>query len=37
MKKSPISWVGGKSQLAPKIIPLFPEHHAYVEVFGGAG
>jgi len=37
MRKSPISWVGGKSQLAPKIIPLFPPHQCYVEVFAGAG
>lgn len=36
MKKSPLSWVGGKSQLAPRIIPLFPHHHCYVEVFAGA-
>lgn len=36
MKKSFLSWMGGKSQLAPKIIPLFPEHHCYVEVFSGA-
>lgn len=33
--RSPIKWFGGKSQLAHKIIPLFPLHHIYVEVFGG--
>lgn len=34
--KSPISWVGGKSQLTDQIIPLIPPHHGYVEVFAGA-
>ena len=36
MVKSPISRVGGKFHLAPKIIALFPLHNQYVEVFGGA-
>ena len=31
-----LSYVGGKSQLAPKIIPLIPVHQCYVEVFAGA-
>lgn len=31
-----LSWVGGKSQLAPKIIPLVAKHTCYVEVFSGA-
>ena len=35
IKRSPISWVGGKYYLANKLIPLFPEHTTYVEVFGG--
>ncbi|WP_025909305.1 DNA adenine methylase [Priestia flexa] len=35
--KSPIKWVGGKSKLVNKLLPLFPEHRCYVEVFGGAG
>lgn len=35
--KSFFGWVGGKSQLAPKIVQDFPKHHTYVEVFGGAG
>lgn len=35
--KSPIKWVGGKSKLVDKILPLIPEHKGYVEVFGGAG
>lgn len=34
--KSIISWVGGKSLLAGKIIPLIPSHKCYVEVFAGA-
>ena len=36
MAKSPISWVGGKYRLAKTLIPMFPEHTTYVEVFGGA-
>ena len=35
--RSFISWVGGKSKLAPEIVKQFPEHKTYVEVFGGAG
>ena len=35
--KSPIKWVGGKSKLADKLIPLIPKHKCYVEVFSGAG
>ncbi len=31
-----LSWVGGKSRLAPVIVKQFPEHKTYVEVFGGA-
>ena len=34
--KSFLSWVGGKSQLAKKIIPKIPEHTCYCEVFAGA-
>jgi DNA adenine methylase len=34
--KSPLKWVGGKSKLVGKLIPLFPEHKGYVEVFGGS-
>jgi len=29
-------WLGGKSQLADRIIPLIPPHRCYVEVFAGA-
>lgn len=32
-----ISWIGGKHILAKTIISMMPEHHCYVEVFGGAG
>lgn len=33
---SPIKWVGGKSKLVNKLMPLFPQHKGYVEVFGGS-
>lgn len=36
MKKVLIGYFGGKFYLAPKLIPLFPDHHCYCEVFGGA-
>jgi len=29
--------MGGKGNLASKLLPLFPEHNHYVEVFGGGG
>lgn len=28
-------WIGGKSRLAPTILPLFPDHQCYVELFAG--
>ncbi|MDP1594293.1 MAG: DNA adenine methylase [Gallionella sp.] len=32
-----IPWIGGKRRLADRLIPLFPPHSCYVEVFcGGA-
>lgn len=34
--KSPISWLGGKYQLASFIVSLFPDHKHYIEVFAGA-
>lgn len=34
--KAPIPWFGGKQLMAGKLVPLFPEHRTYVEVFGGA-
>ena len=30
-------YFGGKYRLAKKLIQMFPRHHCYVEVFGGAG
>jgi DNA adenine methylase len=36
-KASPmLPWIGGKRRLASQIIPVFPEHDCYVEVFAGA-
>lgn len=36
--KSPIPWIGGKSQLAKTIIAQFPDNFGrYIEVFGGGG
>jgi len=35
-RKSPLSWLGGKSQLADQIIERIPAHTAYCEVFAGA-
>ncbi len=37
MKNSFIAWVGGKRLLRKRIIAMMPEHHCYVEVFGGGG
>jgi site-specific DNA-adenine methylase len=34
--KSPLAWLGGKSQLADRIIERMPAHTAYCEVFAGA-
>ncbi|MBL7997734.1 MAG: DNA adenine methylase [Candidatus Kapabacteria bacterium] len=36
MSKSFLSYLGGKSLLAPKILPLVPAHTCYAEVFAGA-
>jgi len=35
-KRSILAWVGGKSQLSEKIIPIIPPHRCYCEVFAGA-
>ena len=35
-KPSLFRYMGGKYYLADNLIPLFPEHACYVEVFGGA-
>ena len=32
-----IPWIGGKRRLADRIIPQFPPHTCYVEVFAGGG
>lgn len=32
-----IPWLGGKRRLADRLIPLFPAHECYVEVFAGGG
>lgn len=38
MTRPIIPWMGGKSRLAKTILPLFPAHTCYTEVFaGGAG
>ena len=31
-----IPWMGGKRRLADRLIPLFPPHECYVEVFAGS-
>lgn len=32
-----VPWIGGKSRLATQLLPMFPEHDCYVELFcGGA-
>jgi len=33
----PFGWVGSKVGMLPYILPLFPAHHVYVDVFGGSG
>lgn len=35
-RKSPLAWLGGKSQLADRIVDRMPDHTAYCEVFAGA-
>jgi DNA adenine methylase len=35
--RSPITWFGGKGMMVKKLLPLIPDHHIYVEPFGGGG
>lgn len=35
--RPPIQWFGGKQLMAKRLVPLFPPHKTYIEVFGGAG
>jgi DNA adenine methylase len=35
-RKSPLAWLGGKSQLADRIVQRMPPHETYCEVFAGA-
>lgn len=32
-----VPWPGGKRRLAKHLLPLFPNHHTYVEAFAGGG
>jgi len=34
--KPPLSWFGGKTIWASRILPYLPPHHTYVEPFGGS-
>src|SRR5436309_5173235 len=34
--RPPVKWHGGKHYLAKRIIDTFPDHHTYLEPFGGA-
>ena len=34
---SPFKWVGGKSRLRKRILPLIPPHTCFVDLFAGAG
>lgn len=30
-----VPWMGGKRRLAKHLLPMFPEHQCYVELFAG--
>lgn len=34
--RSPITWFGGKGNMVAKLVKFLPQHHIYVEAFGGA-
>jgi site-specific DNA-adenine methylase len=36
MKRTPITWYGGKQTMLKHILPAIPEHKIYVEPFFGA-
>jgi len=36
LARSPLRWLGGKSGIVKRIIPLFPPHDRYCEPFGGS-
>lgn len=35
--KPPFPWLGGKTMMISKLLPLFPECRTYVDAFGGGG
>lgn len=37
MRKTPITWYGGKQMMLKHILPIIPEHKQYVEPFFGGG
>ncbi len=37
VKKTPISYYGGKQNMLKHILPIIPKHEIYVEAFFGGG